>query len=96
MSFPKRGGRYSVRLESSDGEHATYRVEIFRSSGEHHALTLTLEGSDASLTPRSRTPEDAPEVDEPTLKYLHTLARHVIRQRGPEGRWPQMFQRWRP
>ena len=96
MSFPKRGGRYSVRLESSEGEQAIYRVEIFRSTGEHHVLTLELEGTGISLAPRSRTPEDAADVDEPSMKYLHTLAKHVIRQRGPDGRWPQMFQRWRP
>lgn len=85
-----------MRLESSDGEQALYRVEIFRSTGEHHEVALRLEGSAVSFTPCARSPESVEEVDEATLKYLHTLAKHVIRQRGPDGRWPLMFQRWRP
>ena len=96
MSAPKKGGRYSVRLESSDGDQATYRVEIFRSTGEHHEWELSLEGTAISLVPRSRTPEDSDAPDSKTIAYLRTLARHVIQQRGPDGRWPQMFQRWRP
>lgn len=87
---PPNGGRFELKLQGIDANHATYLAEFALPEGERQATVSVSEETGAvtwQLGPADETPAWL-------LKYAGTTLRTAWRAR-PKEPWPRRITRWR-